>query len=203
MYKRILKPSADFICALFLLILITPIFLVLTIMLSAMTFESPFFLQNRTGFEGKHFRVIKFKTMKNQLNLEGKLLHDELRMSSFTRFLRKSNLDEIPQLLNILKGDMSFIGPRPLPIRYEPFYSIEQFKRHNVRPGITGLAQVHGRRSLSWKSRFNLDVKYVEETSFLLDVTILMKTTRVFFDKSESEVQNGQSPDDYIPNFKE
>jgi undecaprenyl phosphate N,N'-diacetylbacillosamine 1-phosphate transferase len=200
-YKRYLKSNLDFIFALLLLIIMLPLLILVTLLLFVTSLESPFFLQSRTGINGRNFQIIKFKTMKNLLDEEGQLLPDDLRMSPFTRTIRKINLDELPQLINILKGEMSFIGPRPLPIRYEALYSKEQFKRHAVRPGITGLAQVHGRRSLGWKSRFALDVSYTEEVSMLLDFSILIRTAKVFLDKSNSEVSNGQSPDEYIPNF--
>jgi lipopolysaccharide/colanic/teichoic acid biosynthesis glycosyltransferase len=201
MYKRYFKPCLDFILALLLLVLTIPLFIFVSILLFVTSLESPFFLQSRTGLNGREFRILKFKTMKNLLDEEGQLLPDDLRLTRITSFIRKINLDELPQLINILKGEMSFIGPRPLPTRYESLYSKEQFTRHTVRPGITGLAQVHGRRSLSWKSRFALDVAYTKDVTILLDISILIKTAKVFFDKSNSEVSSDQSPDDYVPNF--
>ena len=202
-YKRYLKSKLDFIFALLFLIMTLPLLMLVTLILFLTYFESPFFLQSRTGLNGRKFKIIKFKTMKHLLDEEGKLLPDDLRMTRFTRVIRKINLDELPQLINILKGEMSFIGPRPLPIRYESLYSKEQFKRHDVRPGITGLAQVHGRRTLGWKSRFDLDLSYTQDVSILLDFSILVKTAKVFLDKSNTEVLNGQSPDEYIPNFED
>jgi len=202
-YKRYLKSKLDFIFALLFLIMTLPLLMLVTLILFLTYFESPFFLQSRTGLNGRKFKIIKFKTMKHLLDEEGKLLPDDLRMTPFTRVIRKINLDELPQLINILKGEMSFIGPRPLPIRYESLYSKEQFKRHDVRPGITGLAQVHGRRTLGWKSRFALDLSYTQDVSILLDFSILVKTAKVFLDKSNTEVLNGQSPDEYIPNFED
>lgn len=200
-YKRYLKAILDFVFALIVFVISFPLSLSLALLLFITSFESPVFLQSRTGLNGKQFKIIKFKTMKNLLDSNGRLLHDDLRMSRLTRLIRKLNLDEIPQLINVLKGEMSFIGPRPLPTRYESLYSKEQFKRHSVRPGITGLAQVHGRRSLGWKSRFALDVRYAEEVSIFLDFSILIRTANVFLDKSDSEVLEGQSPEEYIPNF--
>lgn len=200
-YRRYLKSYLDFIFAFLLFLITLPLFFLVSLLFFVTRIESPFFLQSRIGLNGKEFKIIKFKTMKSLFDENGQLLPDDLRMSPITRFIRKINLDELPQLINILKGEMSFIGPRPLPIRYESLYTKEQFKRHTVKPGITGLAQVHGRRSLSWKSRFALDVRYTENVSILLDISILIKTAKVFFDKSNSEVLNGQSPDDYTPNF--
>ncbi len=165
--------------------------------------ENPFFVQTRTGYQGKHFNVYKFKTMKDVRGSFGELLHDDLRLTRLGRFLRKVNLDELPQLLNILKGEMSFVGPRPLPVRYEPLYSKEQFNRHCVRPGITGLAQVHGRRSVSWKARLDFDLEYTRRISISFDLFILFKTFGVFFDRSPSEVAIDQNPETYLPDFRE
>ncbi len=164
---------------------------------------NPFFVQTRTGYRGKPFHVFKFKTMRDLRNSSGELLHDDLRLTKISRFFRKINLDELPQLLNILKGEMSFIGPRPLPVRYEPLYSEEQFLRHSVRPGITGLAQVHGRRSVSWKTRLGFDLEYTRKISFAHDLLILFKTLGVFFDRSGSEFAMDQNPETYLPDFRE
>ena len=164
---------------------------------------NPFFVQARTGYKGRHFQVYKFKTMRDIRDSSGELLHDDLRLTRLGRFFRKVNLDELPQLLNILKGEMSFVGPRPLPVRYEPLYSKEQFNRHSVRPGITGLAQVHGRRSVSWKDRLSFDLEYTRKISFALDFLILVKTSVVFFDRSGSEFTIDQNPETYLPDFKE
>jgi sugar transferase EpsL len=131
----------------------------------------------------------------------GKLLHDDLRISHATRIMRQLNLDELPQLLNIVRGEMSFIGPRPLPSRYDSVYSAVQFRRHSVRPGITGLAQISGRRSVTWKKRLELDLIYCNQLSLAMDFMILLKTIFVFFDRSKSEIEVDQDPETYLPNF--
>jgi lipopolysaccharide/colanic/teichoic acid biosynthesis glycosyltransferase len=203
MYGKFFKRTLDFFVSLLLLIITSPIFIILGVLNTWMFRENPFFLQIRTGYHGKHFQIIKFRTMKDMRDSSGQLLHDDLRLTRLSRFFRKINLDELPQLINILKGEMSFVGPRPLPVRYEPLYSKEQFERHLTRPGITGLAQVHGRRSVSWKSRLNLDLEYTRNFSFTLDLLILCKTLGVFFDHSGSEIAIDQNPETYLPNFEE
>jgi lipopolysaccharide/colanic/teichoic acid biosynthesis glycosyltransferase len=142
------------------------------------TKENPFFFQKRPGREEKIFKLIKFKTMTNDIDRDGKLLSDEVRLTKIGIFIRKTSLDEIPQLINVLKGEMSFIGPRPLLVEYLPLYNIEQKKRHKVKPGITGWAQVNGRNAISWEKRFEYDVWYVENMSFLLDLKILFLTLK-------------------------
>lgn len=201
MYAKSIKRILDFFISLLLLFITSPLFLIISALNVLMFRKNPFFVQIRTGYHGKHFYVIKFRTMNDLRNSSGQLLHDDLRMTSPSRFLRRVNLDEIPQLINILRGEMSFVGPRPLPIRYEPLYSKEQFERHIVRPGITGLAQVHGRRSVSWKSRLNFDLEYTQKISFIIDLLILCKTLSVFFDRSSSEFAIDQNPETYLPNF--
>ena len=140
--------------------------------------------------------------MKTIRHENGALLHDDLRTNLGTRFLRKMNFDELPQLINIIKGEMSFIGPRPLPIRYESLYSEQQFMRHKVRPGITGLAQVNGRRSVEWRRRIEFDLDYCRNISLTLDVQILLRTFGVLFDKSKSEFELNQDPETFMPDFK-
>jgi len=203
MYAKSIKRILDFLFSLLLLLITAPLFLIICVLIILMFHKNPFFVQIRTGYHGKHFKVFKFRTMKDLRNSSGQLLHDELRMTKLSQFLRRVNLDELPQLINILKGEMSFVGPRPLPIRYEPLYSKEQFERHLARPGITGLAQVHGRRSVSWKSRLDFDFEYTTKISFTFDLLILCKTLGVFFDRSASEFAIDQNPETYLPNFKE
>jgi len=203
MYAKLIKRILDFFISLLLLFMTSPLFLIISLLIILMFHKNPFFVQIRTGYLGAHFKVYKFRTMNDLRNSSGQLLHDDLRMTKLSRFLRKINLDELPQLLNILNGDMSFVGPRPLPIRYEPLYSKEQFERHLVRPGITGLAQVHGRRSISWKSRLDFDIEYTRRICFSLDLLLLYKTLGVFFDRSGSEFTIDQNPETYLPNFKE
>jgi undecaprenyl phosphate N,N'-diacetylbacillosamine 1-phosphate transferase len=203
MYKKAIKRILDFSISLLILCATLPLFALIALVNVWMFRGNPFFVQTRTGYRGKPIRVFKFKTMRDLRSSSGDLLHDDLRLTRISKFFRKINLDELPQLLNILKGEMSFIGPRPLPIRYEPLYSEQQFQRHGVRPGITGLAQVHGRRSVSWKNRLNLDLEYIRNISFTLDLVILFKTTGVFFDRSGSEFAIDQNPETYLPDFSE
>lgn len=153
-----------------------PIFFLLTILLSVYFSGTPFFFQNRPGKDGRIFKIIKFKTMPELYDSEGKLLPDCDRLSTFGKLVRKSSLDELPQLLNVIKGDMSLVGPRPLLVEYLPLYNVTQSKRHSVRPGVTGWAQINGRNTISWQEKFILDVWYVENCSFLLDIKILLKT---------------------------
>lgn len=153
-----------------------PIFFLLIILLSVYFSGTPFFFQNRPGKDGRIFKIIKFKTMPELYDSEGKLLPDCDRLSTFGKLVRKSSLDELPQLLNVIKGDMSLVGPRPLLVEYLPLYNVTQSKRHSVRPGVTGWAQINGRNTISWQEKFILDVWYVENCSFLLDIKILLKT---------------------------
>ncbi len=171
-----LKTIFDKSLALFLLIIFSPVF-ILTAGLVFLKMGSPIiFSQPRVGYENKIFKFYKFRTMKNSKDNQGNLLSDAERLTSFGKFLRKSSLDELPQLWNVLKGEMSFVGPRPLLIDYLPLYSAEQIRRHSVKPGITGWAQINGRNSITWEDKFLLDVWYVDHQSFLLDLKILWLT---------------------------
>lgn len=203
MYKSFLKRTLDIIFAFFALIIFAPLLLIITFLVLIFVREFPFFLQERTGQNGKPFMIYKFKTMRTLRNSDGEMLHDELRTNAGSNFLRRINLDELPQLLNILRGEMSFIGPRPFPVRYESIYSKNQFRRHLVRPGVSGLAQVSGRRSVSWKKRIELDLDYVENLSLKMDFVIFLRTFRVLFDTSKSEFAIDQDPENYMPNFNE
>lgn len=176
MYKNYFKRLLDFTIALVGLICLSPIFIVVTIGLYFANQGKPFFFQERPGKNQKPFKIIKFKTMTDAKDQEGNLLPDNLRLTKLGRIMRKLSLDELPQLINVLKGDMSLVGPRPLLFKYIPLYSKEQLKRHQVRPGITGWAQVNGRNSISWTKKFELDVYYVNNVSFLLDLKILWLT---------------------------
>jgi lipopolysaccharide/colanic/teichoic acid biosynthesis glycosyltransferase len=175
-YQRYLKPVLDISFAAFLFLLLSPLFFIITIILVFVNKGSPFFLQTRPGRHGEPFRIIKFKTMNDKRDKEGKLLPDSKRLTKIGILLRKTSLDEIPQLFNILKGDLSLVGPRPLLMQYLPHYNEEQSRRHEVKPGITGWAQVNGRKTISFVQRFELDVWYVRNISFKLDVIILIKT---------------------------
>ncbi|MCG2461197.1 sugar transferase [Flavobacteriaceae bacterium F89] len=176
MYKHVLKPLIDFITSLILLILISPVFVVIMIALSFSNRGNPFFRQQRPGKNEVLFYILKFKTMNDIRDDNGLLLDDSERLTKLGRVIRKTSMDELPQLLNVLMGQMSFIGPRPLLIKYLPHYTERERIRHTVRPGITGLAQVSGRNLLNWNDRLELDVEYVENLSFLLDVKIFLKT---------------------------
>lgn len=176
MYRHFLKRVVDFILALIGFILLSPIFFIVLILLMINNQGKPFFFQKRPGKDEKIFQVIKFKTMNDKKSADGELLPDADRLTKVGIFVRKTSLDEIPQLLNVLKGDMSLIGPRPLLPEYLPLYDETQKKRHDVKPGITGWAQVNGRNAISWKKKFEYDVWYVENQSFILDMKIIFKT---------------------------
>ena len=176
MYKTLLKPSLDFIAALIALVLFSPFFILVLILLLFNNNGKPFFFQERPGKKGKIFKVIKFKTMTDKKDANGNLLPDAKRLTPVGKFVRKTSLDELPQLLNVLKGDMSLVGPRPLLPEYLPLYNETQKKRHDVKPGITGWAQVNGRNAITWKKKFELDVWYVENISIILDLKIILKT---------------------------
>jgi len=176
MFKHYIKSFGDFFIALFLLIILSPIILLTTILLFLANNGKVFFFQQRPGLNSKPFKIIKFKTMRDAFDQEGIPLPDELRLTKVGNFVRSASLDELLQLINVLKGDMSLVGPRPLLMQYLSRYSPEQAKRHNVKPGITGWAQVNGRNAISWEQKFKLDVEYVEKQSFTLDLKILWMT---------------------------
>ena len=178
MYAHFIKPFTDILLALLLLFLLSPIFLFICITLLIANRGGVFFRQSRPGKQERVFKVIKFKTMNDKKDAHGKLLPDAQRLTSIGRFIRSTSLDEIPQLLNVIKGDMSLIGPRPLLVRYLDRYTPDQARRHEVRPGITGWAQVNGRNAISWEKRFELDVYYVDHISFALDMKILWLTVQ-------------------------
>lgn len=175
MYEKVFKRIFDFILALVLLVLFSPVILI-TALLLKITQGSVIFTQNRPGLDEKFFKIYKFKTMSDERDEKGELLSDELRLKAFGKIVRSLSLDELLQLFNVLKGDMSFVGPRPLLVEYLPLYNEEQKLRHKVRPGITGWAQVNGRNAISWQKKFELDVYYVKNISFLLDLKIMFLT---------------------------
>jgi lipopolysaccharide/colanic/teichoic acid biosynthesis glycosyltransferase len=191
MYKTTIKPFLDFLAALIGLILLSPILVIVTLLLAIANKGKPFFFQTRPGENERLFSIIKFKTMNDKKDKNGNLLPDAERLTAIGKFVRKTSLDEIPQLLNVLKGDMSLVGPRPLLPEYLPLYTLEQKKRHDVKPGITGWAQVNGRNTLSWSDKFKRDVEYVEQQSFVLDCKILFLTLKKVL-VSEGISQNGQ-----------
>ncbi|HEC1780682.1 TPA: undecaprenyl phosphate N,N'-diacetylbacillosamine 1-phosphate transferase [Campylobacter lari] len=175
MYKNGLKRVFDFFLALFLLIIFLPFIVLIGIVLKIVQ-GSILFKQARPGLNEKIFYIYKFKTMSDETDENGELLPDELRLKPFGKLVRSLSLDELPQLFNVLKGDMSFIGPRPLLVEYLPLYNQEQKKRHDVRPGITGWAQINGRNAISWEQKFKYDVEYVQNCSFLFDLKIFFMT---------------------------
>lgn len=177
MYQHI-KPFIDFLVSLIALLLLSPIFLAVTLLLYWANNGQPFFFQTRPGKDGKLFNIIKFKTMNDKRDSSGDLLPDNLRLTKIGEFVRKTSLDEIPQLINVLKGDMSLIGPRPLLPEYLPLYNKEQYRRHEVKPGITGWAQVNGRNAIAWQEKFKLDVWYVNHYSFSVDLKIVWLTIK-------------------------
>ncbi|MBP9017893.1 MAG: sugar transferase [Paludibacteraceae bacterium] len=184
LYKRFFKRFFDFIIALVGLIILSPLFLILWIwLLIANKGAGAFFLQERPGKDEKIFKVIKFKTMNDKRDEKGNLLPDSERLTTIGRWIRSLSLDEIPQLINVIKGDMSLIGPRPLLIQYLPLYDETQRRRHEVRPGMTGWAQVNGRNAISWQQKFDYDVWYVDHVSLSLDIKILMRTIRKVFQR--------------------
>lgn len=181
-YREYIKRVLDFVFALLLLILLSPLLLVVSIWLHfANKGAGAFFTQERPGKDEKIFRLYKFKSMTDERDAEGNLLPDADRITRAGRFVRSTSIDELPQLWNVLKGDMSFIGPRPLLVRYLPYYTEREHRRHDVRPGITGLSQVSGRNNLKWDERLEMDVRYVEEICFLLDLRIALNTVKKVF----------------------
>lgn len=176
MYRSIIKPLADFIISLFSLIILSPVILILVIILLIANKGQPFFCQYRPGKNGRLFKLLKFKTMLDTKDANGVLLPDKQRITRIGKFMRSASFDELPQLFNVLSGKMSFIGPRPLLKEYLPLYNQHQARRHEVKPGLTGWAQVNGRNTISWAEKFNLDVWYVDNISFLLDIKIFFKT---------------------------
>lgn len=176
MYAGFFKRLIDFILSLFALTVLSPILLILIVIGAIKMKGNPFFTQLRPGKDEKIFKLIKFRTMTNEVDSEGNLLPDEQRLIPYGRFLRSTSLDELPELINILKGDMAIVGPRPLLVQYLPLYNSVQKRRHEVRPGLTGLAQVSGRNAITWEQKFELDVKYVDSISFIADIKIIFTT---------------------------
>ena len=192
MYKNFIKPAIDFVLALVGFLFLSPVFVLVMIGLFFANDGKPFFFQLRPGKDGKIFKIIKFKTMTDKKDENGNLLPDADRLTKIGSFVRKTSLDEIPQLLNVIKGDMSLVGPRPLLPMYLELYNVFQRRRNEVKPGITGWAQVNGRNSISWEKKFEYDVWYVDNVSFLLDVKILIMTVLKVV-KSEGINEQGQA----------
>ncbi len=194
MYKHFFKRFLDFWISLIALLCISPVLLVVTIGLHfANKGTGAFFFQERPGKDGKIFKVIKFKTMTDERDADGKLLPDAQRLTKVGRFVRSTSIDELPQLINVLKGDMALIGPRPLLVKYLPLYSEEQMRRHEVRPGISGWAQCHGRNSISWSEKFKLDVWYVDHCTLWTDLKVIWITIMKVIKRADINNETGQS----------
>lgn len=183
MYRKYIKRALDFVLALLACVILSPIMLIVAILVRVKLGSPILFKQQRPGKNEKIFSMYKFRTMTDERDENGELCSDEIRLTDFGKKLRSTSLDELPELFNILLGDMSIVGPRPLLVKYLPLYNAEQRKRHNVRPGFTGLAQVNGRNSISWEEKFKWDVEYVENISFIGDLKIILKTFSVVLKK--------------------
>lgn len=191
MYLRFIKRWIDFLLAFIILVIVSPLFLGLIVLLAYFNRGNVFFYQNRPGKNEQLFGLLKFKTMLDLVDQEGNLLPDKDRITPVGKFIRQSSLDELPQLINVLKGDMSLVGPRPLLVKYLPLYNENQRRRHQVKPGITGWAQVNGRNTISWHQKFSLDLYYIDNVSFGLDLKILLLTfAKVFKGKDVNASQN-------------
>lgn len=203
MYARFFKRVIDFTLSLLALIVLFPILLILCVIGAMAMGGNPFFVQlrpgkkNRDGNE-KIFKLIKFRTMSNKKDENGVLLPDEARLNKYGRFLRSTSLDELPELINILKGDMSIVGPRPLLVRYIPRYTEEQRRRHDVRPGLTGLAQINGRNAISWEEKFTFDVKYVDHITFTGDLKIILGTVKAVFKRGGISSQTSATMEEFM-----
>lgn len=197
MYKHFFKRLLDFVCSALGLVILSPLFIILTPVVAIAMHGNPFFIQKRPGKNGKVFRLIKFRTMNNKKDSDGNLLPDEVRLTRFGKIMRALSIDELPELVNIFCGKMSIVGPRPLLERYLPLYNEFQARRHEVRPGLTGLAQVSGRNALSWEQKFEKDVYYVDHCSLLLDIKIFFLTIKKVFIR-EGISQDGQATMEYF-----
>lgn len=209
MYAKFLKRFFDFILSLVALICLSPILVVLIILGAIFMRGNPFFFQERPGKinpstgEEKIFKLIKFRTMDNRKDAQGNLLSDEVRLNSYGRFLRSTSLDELPELINILVGDMSIVGPRPLLVKYIPLYSEEQRRRHLVRPGLTGYAQVNGRNSITWEEKFKLDVEYVDNITLMGDIKIILGTVTSVLKREGISQENNATMEEFRGSVKE
>ena len=189
MYPRFFKRLLDFFLSFAAIIVFSPVLLILAVIGAIAMRGNPFFVQARPGKKGKDgrekiFKLIKFRTMSNAKDKDGNLLPDDVRLNKYGRFLRSTSLDELPELINILKGDMSIVGPRPLLVKYIPRYTPEQRRRHDVRPGLTGIAQINGRNTITWEERFAYDIEYVDNISFIGDIKIILGTVKAVFNRS-------------------
>lgn len=197
MYRKYIKRPMDFILSLLAIIILSPVFLVIAILVRIKLGSPVIFAQKRPGLNEKIFTLYKFRTMTDEKDKDGELLPDSVRLTKFGKFLRSTSLDELPELLNILKGDMSFIGPRPLAVQYLPYYTLEERRRHSVCPGLSGLAQINGRNALNWEEKFKFDLQYVDNINFIMDVTIFIKTIKKVFLKSDIGIRGIDSYIDF------
>ncbi len=197
MYEKFLKRVMDFVLSLMALLILSPVFIVLIVAGAIVMKGNPFFVQPRPGKNERIFNLIKFRSMTCEKDENGKLLPDEKRLTPYGRFLRSSSLDELPEFINILKGDMSFVGPRPLLTEYIPYYTPEERKRHSVRPGLTGVAQINGRNFISWDKRLAFDIQYVNNITLWGDICVVFKTVTQFIKKQDVAVDTNKVE----PNF--
>lgn len=196
MYKNIIKRIIDFMLSLITLLLLSPIFIIVAALVRVKLGSPVFFCQKRPGKDEKIFTIYKFRTMTDKRDENGNLCSDDIRLTPFGRKLRATSLDELPQLLNVIKGDMAIVGPRPLMVEYLPYYTEEEKIRHTVRPGITGLAQVRGRNSISWEEKFAFDILYVNKISLMFDLKIIMETVSKVIKKSD--IGQGEESPEYL-----
>ena len=208
MYAKFFKRFMDFWLSMLALIVFSPLLLVLTVIGAIAMRGNPYFVQKRPGKKRKNgeeriFSLIKFRTMSNKRDENGNFLPDEVRLNRYGKFLRKTSLDELPELINILIGDMAIVGPRPLLVKYLPLYTEEQRSRHMVRPGLTGLAQVHGRNSISWEEKFALDLEYINKITFLMDLKIILKTVKKVFVKEGIHSETAVTMEEFTGDSKE
>lgn len=198
MYRNFFKRMLDFILSLMAIVLLFPILVFLTIIGAFLMGGNPFFTQERPGKDGKIFKLVKFRSMNNKRDERGELLPDEKRLTYYGKFLRNTSFDELPELINILKGDMAIVGPRPLLVRYLTRYSKTQARRHEVRPGLTGLAQVNGRNAISWEEKFRYDVEYVDNLSLMLDIKIILMTVLKVVKRDGISSENSATMEEFM-----
>lgn len=199
-YEKYIKRPQDFVCALLALIILSPVMLLTAFLVKKRLGSPVIFTQQRTGLYGKIFKLYKFRSMTNERDKDGNLLPDEVRLTSFGEKLRSTSLDELPELLNILKGEMSVVGPRPLLVKYLPRYNTYQARRHEVKPGFTGNAQIHGRNAISWEEKFKYDVEYVDHITFLGDWKIIIQTVFAVLHMNGIHSENSATMEEFLGN---